>query len=116
MAKTFGETLRHLRDDVGVGLNKLANIIHISKGYLSDVENNKVPPPSVDIIEAIATVLNIDIWVLLRAADKEIEFITRKPEAADFLRKTKGFKPDDWRKAGQLVEIAGLGKEGKEEK
>jgi transcriptional regulator with XRE-family HTH domain len=110
--KTFGETLKDARVEAEVGLRELARLIETSAGYLSDVEKDKVPPPSVDLILSIAMALNADKWELLRAADKEVEFITKQPEAADFLRKTSDFGPDEWKKAGQLVEIAGLGKKG----
>ena len=116
MDKTFGEILRDARVKAEVGLRELARLIETSAGYLSDVEKDKVPPPSVDLILSIAMALNADKWELLRAADKEVEFITKQPEATDFLRKTSDFRPEEWKKAGQLVEIAGLGKKGEEKK
>jgi hypothetical protein len=61
-----------------------------------------------------------DVWRLLKIAGREVEFIVssvhKSPHAADFMRKARDFGDDDWRKAGQLVDIAGLGKEGKKEK
>ena len=113
MKKSFGQTLKESREHAEMSLNRLAARINASKGYLSDVENDKVPPPSLDKIEAIAAALNCDIWSLIRSAGREIEYITRQPAAADFLRKTGEFTSEDWRKAGQLVDLAGLGKGGK---
>jgi len=110
MEKTFGQTLKGLRESAQIGLNQLANNIETSRGYLSDVENDKVPPPSVDKIESISRALNCDVWVLLKAAGKEIEYISRQPAAADFLRKTEGYTDEDWDKVSKLVDIAGLGK------
>ena len=115
MDGSFGEKLKSIREGAGLGIRGLARAVHKSPGYLSDVEKGKVPPPSVDVIVDIAGALGADKWELLRAAGKEIEFISQQPEAADFLRRTSDFGPDDWEKAGQLVEIAGLGK-GKKEK
>jgi len=114
--KKFSDVLRAFRERADIGISRLANMTNISKGYLSDVENDKVPPPSVEKIEAIASVLNCDIWALLRAAGREIEYIARQPAAADFLRKTGEFTSEDWKKAGQLVDLAGLGKGGKRER
>jgi transcriptional regulator with XRE-family HTH domain len=116
MGKTFGQVLKGLREAAQMGLNQLANNIETSRGYLSDVENDKVPSPSVDKIESIAKALNCDVWLLLKAAGKEIEYIAKQPAAADFLRKTEGYTPDDWQKASQLVDIAGLGKGGQKKK
>jgi len=115
MDTSFGETLRKMREEQGRGLRELARRVGKSQGYLSDVEKDKVAPPSVEVILAIAEALQVDKWELLRAADKEVEYIARQPEAADFLRKTSEFGPEEWKKAEQLVEIAGLGKKGKEE-
>ena len=112
----FGQKLKELREKAGLGLRELARLIDRSPGYLSDVEKGNVPPPSVELILSIARALNIDKWELLRAADKEVEFISKQPEAADFLRMTSDFGPEEWKKASQLVEIAGLGKGKKEEK
>ena len=112
----FGQKLKEFREKTGLGLRELARLIDRSPGYLSDVEKGNVPPPSVELILSLARVLNIHKWELLRAADKEIEYISKQPEAADFLRMTSDFGPEEWKKAGQLVEIAGLGKGKKEEK
>ena len=54
MEKMFGETLRDLRLEAGVGLRELARLIGKSPGYLSDVENGRVPPPSEPVILDIA--------------------------------------------------------------
>jgi len=116
MESSFGETLKKIREEAQVGLRELARLVDKSPGYLSDVEKDKVPPPSMELIVAMAAALNADKWELLRAADKEVEYIVQQPEAADFLRKTSDFGPEEWQKAGQLVEIAGLGKKGKEER
>ncbi len=116
MDTSFGETLRRRREERGLGLRELARQIGKSQGYLSDVEKDKAAPPSVDVIMDLALALQVDKWELLRAADKEVEYIARQPEAADFLRKTSYFGPEEWRKTKQLVEIAGLGKKGKEGK
>ena len=115
MNVSFGETLRKMREAQGMGLRELARRIEKSQGYLSDVEKDKVAPPSVEVILAITDALQVDKWELLRVADKEVEYIATQPEAMDFLRKTSDFGPEEWKKAQQLVDIAGLGKKGKEE-
>ena len=58
----------------------------------------------------------IVVPIMFRLAGPEIEYITRQPAAADFLRKTGDFTSEDWKKAGQLVDLAGLGKGGKRDK
>lgn len=115
MSEPFGEILRRLRLDADGGLREVARQVGISPGYLSDVEQGKVPPPSEEIIVKIAEVLEADRQRLLRAArkiDPELSsYVSEEPLAADFLRltKEKGFKDGDWQKLSQLVEIANLG-------
>jgi transcriptional regulator with XRE-family HTH domain len=122
MANTFGETLRKIRINSGLGLRELARLINKSPGYLSDVENGHVPPPSEAVILDISTALKVDKKDLLVAASKvdpELSnYVAQKPEAADFLRMARDhkFEQNDWEKITQLAKIAGLGKRGKQKK
>ena len=50
MKETFGKKLSDLRVDAETGLRELARLIDKSPGYLSDVEQDHVPPPSEDVI------------------------------------------------------------------
>ena len=60
MTDTFGKILRKFRMQSGIGLRELARLIDKSPGYLSDVEQDNVPPPSEEVIVNIAAALNID--------------------------------------------------------
>ena len=121
MTETFGKKLRDLRVESDIGLRELARLINKSPGYLSDVERDHVPPPSEDVILKIAEVIAADKNELLSLAQKmdpEISrYVTREPEAADFLRmaKDKEFDSDDWEKLSKLAEIANLGKVDKDD-
>jgi transcriptional regulator with XRE-family HTH domain len=42
----FGEALRELREQNGIGLREFATKVGMSAPYLSNVERGKVPPPS----------------------------------------------------------------------
>jgi transcriptional regulator with XRE-family HTH domain len=117
MVETFGKKIRDLRVDSKIGLRELARRINKSAGYLSDVEQDHVPPPSEDVILKIAEALNVDKKELLTVArkmDPEISnYVAREPEAADFLRmaKEKKFDSDDWNTLTNLAQAAKLGKE-----
>jgi transcriptional regulator with XRE-family HTH domain len=119
MTDTFGNTLRRLRLEAGVGLRELARLIEKSAGYMSDVEQDNVPPPSEEVILKISGVLGADKSELLKAArkvDPELSrYVAEEGRAADFLRmaKEKGFDNEDWMKLSQLAEIAKLGKKDK---
>ena len=120
MDKTFGETLRDLRVEAEVGLRELARLVDKSPGYLSDVENDRVPPPSLPVILDIAMALKVDKNVLLTAASKvdpELsDYVVKQPQAADFLRmaKERDYDTGDWERLTQLARIAKLGKGEKE--
>jgi transcriptional regulator with XRE-family HTH domain len=116
MADTFGKKLRDLRINAEVGLRELARLVEKSAGYISDVEQDHVPPPSEDVIIKIAAALNVAKTELLTAAQKMDPEITRyvagEPEIADFLRmaREKKFGSDDWDTLTKLAEAAKLGK------
>lgn len=58
--KTFGPWLRARRQEAGVSLRDLARQGGISFSYLSKVETGDLPPPSLETIKALASVLSID--------------------------------------------------------
>jgi len=112
----LGKVLKEKRMNAGLSLREFAGRIKISPGYLSDVENEKVAPPSEAVILEMARVLGIDKTELLRAAetvDPEVaEYVAQEPRAADFLRmaKKKNFHIGDWEKLSELARVIGLGK------
>ncbi len=122
MEDSFGNKIRELRKQAGIGLRELARLINKSPGYLSDVELERVPPPSQEVIIRIAIALDTDKNELLSAAkkvDPELsDYVIKQPQAADFLRmaKEKKFKDEDWERLSQLAKISGLGKAEKKEK
>ena len=107
---------------MGMGLRELARLVNKSPGYLSDVENGHVPPPSEAVILDIAAALKVDKKGLLAAArkvDPELShYLAQKPEVADFLRMARDqeFEQDDWERITQLAKIAKLGRREKEKK
>ena len=119
MTNTFGKKLREFRLRADVGLRELARLIEKSPGYISDVEQDHVPPPSEDVILKISGALSVDKKELLMAAQKmdpEIShYVAREPEVADFLRmaQEKKFNRDDWETLTNLAEAAKLGKADK---
>jgi len=122
MNMTFGQILKDYRLKSGLGLRELARLVGKSPGYLSDVENDRVPPPSEAVILDIAVALGVDRRDLLKAASKvdpELsDYVAHQPHAADFLRmaKEQGYDNGDWERLAQLAKLArfGKGEEGKE--
>lgn len=102
MTDTFGKTLKYYREAADVGLRELAKLVKKSPGYLSDVENEKVLPPSTAVILNLAGALQVDKRILLDAArklDPDIsDYVVENRAAADFLRKAceRDFPDEYW--------------------
>jgi PTS system nitrogen regulatory IIA component len=118
----FGKVLKENRMNAGLSLRELASRVDISPGYLSDLENEKVAPPSEKLILEMAKTLGIEKDELLKAAEKvdpEVaDYVAHEPRAADFLRmaKEQEFRNGDWEKLKKLVAVIGLGKKEEEQK
>jgi len=63
--ETIGDRIRKIREKKGMTQEKLAEVSEISKGFLSDVENNKRNMGSQKLLK-IANVLGASVEYLLR--------------------------------------------------
>lgn len=61
----IGNNISNIRKRRGYTLSELAERAGISKSYLSNIERNVNQNPSVNLIERIAIVLNVDLKILL---------------------------------------------------
>jgi len=61
----IGTNINHFRTQSGISLSELAERAGISKSYLSSIERNLKRNPSIQVIEKIALVLNVDLKTLL---------------------------------------------------
>lgn len=57
----LGDNIRKIRKEKKISINKLSELTGISLGYISDLENNKATNPSVDKLNLIANVLNVNV-------------------------------------------------------
>lgn len=84
----FGSEIRRLRLGIGMSLRMLARRCGISPVYLSDIENNRKPAPSVTILHALIHTLSGDGDELTRLAMKSLEQYggtARKPRLSEQL-------------------------------
>lgn len=90
MARSFGQTLREMREAQGMGLREFADRLGISPAYLSRIERGKERPPKPDTIKRMATLLGGDPDLLFRLSESTdpdlADFMNVVPEAAQFLR------------------------------
>src|SRR5690625_3506921 len=61
----IGENIQRIRSRKGLTLSELAERADISKSYLSNIERNLNQNPSIQIIEKIASVLEVDFRMLI---------------------------------------------------
>ena len=66
-SENFGDYIRRLRNEKGTSINELVIISGISKGYISQIENNKFSP-SLDIVRKLSNALEIDFYELAHLA------------------------------------------------
>lgn len=78
---TFGEYLKHKRDEKHISLRELARALNVSAPFLSDVENNRRAPLTEERLADLAEVLNL--------SDNE------KAEMYDIVGKQKGLLAPD---------------------
>ena len=78
----FGVLVHALRKGRGLTMQVVARKVGTHKGYISGIENGKVNPPSVRVIQKYARVLEQDAKHLVRLAwvDKAPEIIREDAE------------------------------------
>ena len=96
MARTFGSTIREMREAQKMGLRAAADRLGISPAYLSRIERGKERPPKPELVKRLATLLGGDPDLLFRLAastDPDLaEFLHGTPNAPEFLRVAKALE------------------------
>ena len=96
MAKSFGETIREMREAQEMGLRLAAGRLGISPAYLSRIERGKERPPKPELVKRMATLLGGDPDLLFRLADSTdpdlAEYIHFTPNVPEFLRVAKAME------------------------
>ncbi len=86
----IGETIRELREQKGIGLNKLARMVGISGPYLSQIESGVRKNPSYDVLNKIADALDVPLATLIQKdTDTFIIEEAAKYESLDQVSKDK---------------------------
>jgi XRE family transcriptional regulator, master regulator for biofilm formation len=69
----IGKNIYEIRKRRGLTLTELAERAGIAKSYLSNIERNLNKDPSINVIEKISSVLDVDLKELLGSGSNEIE-------------------------------------------
>ncbi len=103
---SFGKAIRDYRKQRGMSQRDLAEAAGIDFTYLSKIENNRTPPPSEDVIRAMAEALNVGADELIRSAGNVpsdlAEFLVNDTQAMPFLR---SFEKGDVRTRQDWIEF-----------
>ncbi len=93
MTKSFGGTIRELREAQKLGLRAAADRLEISPAYLSHIERGKKHPPRPALVKRMATLLGGDPDLLFRLAESTdpdlAAYMHRVPRIPEFLRTAK---------------------------
>ena len=101
MNKKIGEIIREIRNEKGISLRKLAEIVSVSNVNILYIEKGKINT-SLPILKGIASALNYNIDKLLSFAnmiDDDIKAIINKRPIliTNFLRVAKALTNNDWK-------------------
>ena len=100
MNKKIGEIIREIRNEKGISLRRLAEIVNVSNVNILYIEKGKINT-SLPILKGIAKALNYNIDKLLALADMVDDdirnIINKRPiSITNFLRVAKNLTNDDW--------------------
>ena len=92
-SKRFGQYVKNLREQKGFSQRQFAIQLDITPTYMSKIERGEFPPPSEEVIKAMAKLLNHNSDDLLAYADKVdselLAIIKQEPQRyAQLLRET----------------------------
>ena len=85
----IGSNISTIRKRRGLTLSELADRANISKSYLSNLERNLNKNPSIQVIEKISTVLDVDLITLLQVNPQEESKQLLESEWLDFIHELK---------------------------
>lgn len=115
--KSFGETLRKIREERKLYLKNISEKMNWSVVYLSDIERgNRKPPAKKDIIK-LSKILDINPSRLLNLADKEkgvieLDLKSLKRQHSEtalcLARQIETFQDDDWEELNNFLKKKGV--------
>ncbi|MFC4163430.1 helix-turn-helix domain-containing protein [Epilithonimonas zeae] len=78
---TLGSTLKDSRKNIGLTLRQVEEVTGISNAYLSQLENDKIKNPSVNILSKLSSIYKVALKTLLSNANMIDKKEVQKEEA-----------------------------------
>lgn len=102
----IGKNIYELRRRMGLSLSELSEKAGISKSYLSNIERDVHKNPSIQILEKISDVLNVDLKALLKAGYSP-ENVLQDKELYEFAKELKetGIEKDKLHEYRQIIDF-----------
>ncbi|MCA1061470.1 helix-turn-helix domain-containing protein [Rossellomorea aquimaris] len=85
----IGTNISTIRKRRGLTLSELADRANVSKSYLSNLERNLNKNPSIQVLEKISTVLDVDLMTILQFNAHEDNRELLENEWLDFINELK---------------------------
>ncbi|MEN5033877.1 helix-turn-helix transcriptional regulator [Pseudomonas sp. TWI929] len=101
MASSLGMKIGARRRELGISLERLAELTDSSKSYLWELENRDKPNPSVDKVNKIALALNLTPETLLGSAT---EICPGEESDSAFFRKYQSLEESDKKRLRKIVD------------
>lgn len=103
----IGKNITELRKRRGYNLSELAELANVSKSYLSNIERSINKNPSLDVMQRIAKVLNVDFSTLLKPVEDLDSHQYIEQEWVDILKELKelGIEKEELQEYRTLVEF-----------
>lgn len=101
----IGKNIYKLRKERGLTLSELAEKANVAKSYLSNIERNINQNPSIQIIDKIAQVLNVEVKTLITGGNHTKQTLDK--EWIDLIEQIKksGIKREDLQEYKTLFEF-----------
>ena len=77
----FGDFVRERRTSLGISVRTLAKELGVSAGYVSSFEAGSQAPPTIDRLQKISAVLDIEMDTLIGLADRWSDLVARETES-----------------------------------
>lgn len=103
----IGKNIAEIRKRRGYTMSELADLSNISKSYLSNIERNINKNPSIEVMQKIAKVLNVDFMMLIKPELDIDSHLYIEQEWSDLLNELKelGIEKNDIQEYKTLVEF-----------